>query len=98
MSRQLEQELEARAATRRVHLAHAVDFGLQEAVESDGRTYEGFGFKHRPTDSLMVLKARTEAGAVVAFVGAGTLGDAILKATRMAVRGELAWKVDSWGG
>lgn len=98
MSRQLEQELESTARRKQIRLAHAVDFGLERAVQQKGRLFYGLTFRHRPADALIVLKSTVGGVREVAFVGAVSLSEALLKAVRLAEAGKLGWREDKFTG
>lgn len=98
MSRQLEKDNERREASRRLKVVHAMDYGLERAIQGAGRAFYGFTYRHRPGDTLLVLKASKDGTREVAFVGSSSLSEAILKAVREAATEDLVWKMDSYAG
>ena len=98
MSRQLEQGSERRDAKRWHNVRLAVDHGLAEAVSYAGGELTGFAVKLSDYEVLLTLKAVFPAGAMVAFVGAPTLADALVKGMIEAERDVLKWRADRYVG
>ena len=96
MTRQLEQEIEIRAARHRKAVIHAIYGGLDSAIEADGYELSGFSAKLAGGDCLLTLRASNAAGGWVAFVGASDLPDAFVKCVREARAGELRWREDRY--
>jgi len=94
MSRQLEQEHEDRQASKNMRLAHALDYGLEELIRSEGGDLRGFTVKTEPGDCFIVLKAKFGAGMQVSFVWSDTVTNCVLKCVKMAKNGRLGWRED----
>jgi hypothetical protein len=98
MSRQLEQALEQRETKRRDALVRALEYGLEGALEAQGITLIGFALKFDAYECLMTIKADVGGVRKVAFVGAGSPIDCILKAEQGASATRLRWKKDIYPG
>ena len=96
MSRQLEQVAEEKSKNRAIRLARVLDLGLSDAVERAGGELLGLSIRYGDFDVLMTIKAVFPAGQMVAFVGAGSMGDCFLKGAREAGNDSLRWKPDRW--
>lgn len=94
MSRQLDQVVEERQAKRAAAILAAVEYGLVGGVERAGGQFVGFSITDRGSDWLMVVKAVIGGRKQVAFVGAGDLGAALVKAARLASSDGLRWRDD----
>lgn len=97
MSRQLEAVQERRNAKRHLAIVESVEYGLVEAVGRAGGVLDGFAFKDRGVDCLMVIKAEVSGKRMVAFVGSDSLGSLLIKAVKLAGSDRLVWKPDEYG-
>lgn len=98
MSRQLEQVQEQRETKRRVALVRALEFELPGVLEVKGITMLGFAMNYDAYECLMVIKADVGGEKQVAFVGAGSPIDCILKSVQAAKADRLRWSKDKWPG
>lgn len=96
MSRQLEAVQERRNARRHLAIVESVEYGLIENVGRAGGVLDGFAFKDRGGDCLLVIKAEVSGKRMVAFVGSDNLGSLLIKAAKLAGRDELRWKADEY--
>ena len=96
MTRQLEQGMEDKSRNRAIRLARTLDQGLSDAVERAGGELLGLSVRYGEFDVLMTVKAVFPGGQMVAFVGAGSMGDCFLKAEREGKQDQLRWKPDRW--
>jgi hypothetical protein len=96
MSRQLEQARELRETKRRDALVRALEFALDGALQAQGIQLLGFAAKWDAWECLITLKSEVDGTRYVAFVGAGNIIDAILKATDAAQYDRLRWKEDKY--
>lgn len=94
MSRQVEQVQEERETKRRDALVKALEYSLPGHLETQGITLLGFAVKYDAYECLMTIKADVGGTRKVAFVGAGSVVDCILKAEQAAAANRLRWKVD----
>ena len=97
MSRQLEAVQERRNAKRHRAIVESVEYGLVEAVGRAGGVLDGFAFKDRGADCLLVIKAEVSGRRMVAFVGSDNLGSLLIKAVKLAGSDRLTWKEDVYG-
>lgn len=98
MTRQLEQVQEDRETRRRDAVIRALEYELPGSLESQGITLIGFAVKWDAYECLMTLKADIGGVRKVAFVGAGSPIDCILKAVQGAKATRLRWKKDIYPG
>ena len=96
MSRQLEQLRELRETKRRDALVRALEFELAGSLETQGTTLLGFAMKFDAYECLMTIKAVAGGERQVAFVGAGSPIDCILKAVQAANADRLRWREDHY--
>lgn len=96
MSRQLEQGGEDRQKRQDSALVRAIQFELQGTVAHNGYELLGFSVRLDEWETLITLRAMTDGGRVVAFVGGETLAGAIVKAVREGKRDKLKWRPDKW--
>lgn len=96
MSNDWERREREKSDKRRLALLIAVEYGIEDNVQALGGTLTGFSVSIRGVDYLMTLRARFEEKAMIAFVGAGTLGDLVIKAADEAKRNKLHWKPDRY--
>lgn len=96
MTRQLEQLKELRDTKRRDALIRALEYELPGSLEVKGITMIGFALKYDAYECLMTLKADVGGTRSVAFVGAGTPIDCILKAVQAATNDRLRWREDRY--
>ena len=96
MSRQLEQLRETRESKRRDALVRALEFELAGTLETQGTTLLGFSLKFDAYECLMTIKADQGGERKVAFIGAGSPIDCILKAVQAAGADRLRWRDDRW--
>lgn len=96
MTRQLEQLQEIRQEKRRDALIRALEFELPGTFEHQGITLIGFAMKYDAYECLMTIKVDIGGTRKVAFVGAGTPIDCILKAVQAAGAERLRWKTDQY--
>lgn len=94
MSRQLEKVREERSGRRDAAIVKAVEYALVGAVAHSGGVLEGFSAKLSGGDCLLVLRVVLAGKKQITFVGAETLGDALLKAVRLGERDKLKYKPD----
>lgn len=94
MTRQFDVEVEERESRRQLALLKALEFELVGAIEVMGGTMRGFAIKYNEWESLLTYKAVFEGRAMVAFVGADTPMNCIVKAAAMAKNNSLRWKDD----
>lgn len=96
MTRTNDVEQETKETKRRLLIVKAALGGLEESVELAGGELTGISFKVGDYDVLGVLKAEFPGGAMVAFVGASSIGAVLHKAMLEARRDGLRWKKDSY--
>lgn len=96
MSRQLEAIQERRSVVRQKNIVLAVEFALQDVVESQGGVFLGFAFMDRGSDCLLVLKADWGGEKQVSFVGSEDLGSCLIKAVKLGTAEKLVWKADEY--
>lgn len=96
MSRQLDIIREERETKRRVALVKALEFELPGSLETKGITLLGFAMKYDAYECLMTIKADVGGQRQVAFVGAGSPIDCILKAVQAAKADRLRWRDDRY--
>lgn len=98
MTRQLEQGREERQKKRDLALIVALEYGLVQDIGRAGGVLLGFSVKISPEDVLMTVKVELAGKRQIAFVGAATLPDVVLKACRDGRRDKLRWRADKYGG
>ena len=98
MSRQLEEMSERRSVRRHLAIVKAVEFELERSVGAAGGDLQGFAFKNRGSDCLLILKVILAGKAQVAFVGGEDLGSCLIKAVREAKGDKLKWREDKYVG
>lgn len=96
MTRQLEAVREDRQARRDRALIRALEYGLVDAVQHTGAVLSGFSVKIQPGDCLLMLKAVLAGRKQIAFVGAESLTEVLLKACRQGGRDKLQWRDDKF--
>lgn len=96
MSRQLELVQEERETKRRDALVRALEYELAGSLETQGTTLIGFAVKFDAYECLMTIKAVAGGERQVAFVGAGSPIDCILKAVQAASADRLRWREDRY--
>ena len=96
MSSEEERKAEAKKSRRLAAIGRAADSGLESTLSREGIDFVGLSYKNRLYDHLIVVKAVKDGEAVVAFIGASSFGDALLKAQREASRDKLVWKADRY--
>ena len=96
MTRQLERGREDRWRKRADRLARACEDGLTDAVGHAGGELTGVSVRIDPYECVMTIKAIFPAGPMVGFVGAGSLGDCVLKAERDSHSDQVRWRPDKW--
>lgn len=96
MTRQLEQQQELREQKRREALVRALEFELPGTLELNGITLLGFAMKYDAYECLMTIKADVGGTRKVAFVGASSPIDCILRAVQAAGADRLRWKNDDY--
>lgn len=96
MSRQIDQKGEDRARKKNDRLAKALDYGLVEALDSQGAELLGIAIKHDAYFCLLTIKAEVGGLKMVAFVGSDSIANCFLKAQRDASQGELHWRADKY--
>lgn len=96
MSRQLEELLEERTATRHKKLIRAVEFELQGSISHVGGELHGVVITFRELEVFLTLKASFEGKNMVSFVSEEDLGSALLKCVRQAYQNSLRWKPDKY--
>lgn len=94
MTRQLEIVQEQRETKRRDALVHALEYGLAGSLETKGITLLGLALKWDAYECLMTIKADVGGVRSVAFVGAGSAIDSILKGVNAAQNDRLRWRED----
>jgi hypothetical protein len=94
----LDRIYDERATKRRGAILKAIEYELEEAVSRAGAELHGFAVNLRPGEALLVLKVTLAGRRQVAFIGAETAGDALVKAVREARRDRLRWREDKYGG
>ncbi len=77
-----------------LRLLRECDSAMAYAVQAQGCRLKGFSVRLAPEDCLITVRADFEGKQMVAFVGATTLSNALLKVTRDAVSGKLKWRDD----
>lgn len=98
MTRQLEQSGEDRASRRNAAALRALRGGLTSTLGRAGYTLQGFSYKDRGYDHLIVLRCEFKGAPMVAFVGADSLAGTLVKAMRLAERGKLVFRADRYAG
>jgi len=96
MTRQLDQIRETRETKRRDALVRALEFELAGSLETQGTMLIGFNVKYDAYECLMTIKADLGGERKVAFVGAGSVIDCILKAVQAAQSDRLRWREDRY--
>lgn len=96
MSRQLEQALEEKTKRQRLELIRALHGGLEGAVDASGGELLGFSAKLSNGDCLLTLRAEFHEGGMICFVGAADFPDAVRKAVRELLGGQVSWKKDRY--
>ena len=77
-------------------IGRLVEHGLLDSVSRAGGQLLGFSVKYANGDCLVTLRALMPSGRMVCFVGAETLGGAVLKAARDANNDKLRWREDQY--
>lgn len=85
-----------KALRRNVRIGRLADYGLVDAVSRAGGQLLGLSVKFGNGDVLVTLRVLMPKGRVIAFVGAETLGAALIKAARQANNDGLKWKDDRY--
>ena len=98
MTRQLEQVREDRQKKNDAALLLALDGGLVDDVGRAGAVLLGFSVAINPAECLITLRVELAGRRQIAFVGAATIQDAILKACREARHDRLRFRDDKFGG
>lgn len=96
MSRQLDQIRETRETKRRDALVRALEFELPGSLENQGITLLGFALKYDAYECLMTIKADVGGVRHVAFIGAASPIDCILRAVQTAQNDRLRWREDKY--
>lgn len=77
-------------------LVKALEFELEGAVAHAGAILTGFSVKMGDDEVLVTLRAVLAGRAQIAFIGAGSLPDALLKVVREAMVDKLQWRDDKY--
>lgn len=96
MSRQLEQIREVAQSKADRALVAAIEYGLAGAVAHSGGDLLGYSVRCDPNACLVTLRVKLAGRRQVAFVGAGTVADALRKAVRLGNKDELPWRADRY--
>lgn len=96
MTRHLDANEEERQVKRDKAVLRALHFGLVNAVQQNGTELLGFSVRLDEWDTLITLRAVEDGVRKVAFVGADTLPNAIIKVVREGKRDKLVWREDKW--
>lgn len=96
MTRQLEQVWEEQRKKRGLKILTAVEFGLVEDVGRAGGEFTGLGLKYNPAECLITVRAFVAGRPQIAYVGAATIGDCLIKVCRDARADKLKWKADKY--
>lgn len=77
-------------------LVYLLTGGLEHGIENGGGVLSGFTMRGGHGDVLLIIRARFEHGAMVAFIG-GPHAAHVLKTAEKKIRsGELRWRVDRY--
>lgn len=98
MTRQLEQVHEERQGRRARAAVNALEYDLVGSVAHAGGELTGLSVKLSGPDCLITVKAVLPGGRMVAFVGAETFLDALVKVCRVARADKLHWRADRYVG
>jgi len=96
MTRHLDADREDKQARQDAAVVAAVNFGIVNAVQLNGRELLGFSVRLEEWETLITLRAAEGGERLVAFVGAETLPGALLKVVREGKRDKLVWRADEW--
>jgi len=96
MSSKEEKSVQVEIGRRAVKLEEVLDHGLAGAIAYGGGELTGFSMKVGNVDYLVTLRAVFPAGHRISWVGAANMTEAILKAERLAVNGDLDWSQDKY--
>ncbi len=96
MSSPAEQEQEIKRERRHAKIGLLVDYGLEGALSRAGYTLIRLSFRSGAADYLLTLVLNQGDLALVAFIGAETMGGCVLKAARMASTGKLKTQPDKY--
>jgi hypothetical protein len=96
MTRHLDADHEDRQVRKDAALVAAVNFGIVNAVQMNGRELLGFSVRMDEWETLITLRAVDQGERLVAFVGAETLPSALIKVVREGKRDKLVWRADEW--
>ena len=96
MTRQMEQDAEARWRKLTEKAGKALNGGLEGALSRAGYEFRGITIKWDGYEALAVIKVDAAGGSLVAFVGSSTMASVVEKAHREAVQGKLRFRPDQW--
>lgn len=96
MTRQLDLEQEERQARRSQAIIRAIEFELEGTLASKGAHLHGFSMKIDEYECLLTLRAVIDDVACISWVGADTVGGALIKAVGLGRNDRLKWKEDSF--
>lgn len=75
-------------------LAFMLNGGMGGKILDSGGKFKGISLRENAADVLMVVRADFDAQPMVAFVGAATMADAVVKLEESLFSGVLKWRVD----
>lgn len=87
---------EAPASRRAVALEELLDTGLAGAIAYAGAELTGFSMKVGAVDSLVTLRALFPAGHMIAWVGADSMAETLLKSVRLIKSSDIRWHPDRY--
>ena len=68
--------------------------GMSAKIHDSGGAFRGISLRQNAADVLMVVRADFDGQAMVAFVGAATMGQAVIKLEDSLFSDVLRWRVD----
>jgi hypothetical protein len=96
MSSPEEQKAEQRRSKKAHRLQYVCEGGLEDAFDKIGYTVTGLSIRTNPDDYLITVRAFRNGELKVAFCGASTLANCLIKLRTEAQHGRLRWRADKY--
>lgn len=68
--------------------------GMGAKIDEAGGKFKGISLRQKKVDVLLVVRADFDGQAMVAFVGASSMGQAVVKLEEQLFSGIVKWRVD----
>lgn len=96
MTRQGDAKAEEREGRRRLELVKALEYGLADAIQSQGGVLLGLSIKYGEFDCLLTIRADFEGKRFISYTGSDSMINCFLKAYAEADRVASHWCVDKY--